>query len=530
MLFIAALFVSCLVTLLLAGYAWARRDAPTAKAVTALMLGISWWTLCYALARLHGVAPELIPQPPAMPVFWFRLMFIGVGIVPAAFLIFMLQYTGTRERIRPRLVVGLSIVPALIVFLAFTDGTFHQSFLDGFKGGDDPSEFVGGPAFLLHLVYSYLLSLIAYGLLIRFIIQTPAYRKQAILLLIGSFTSSVANVVTVLQALPDPLKGLDISPFGFFIAALVMVLNIRKEGFLDLMPIARSVVFDHMADGILVTDPAGRLVDCNPAALRLFSNHPRSLARGHYISELLPELFQDGTQLPEVHTGGRVLNVQHDRFFGDSGSVRGHVYGFRDVTELKETEAHLREQLANNEALREALKEESIRDPLTGLYNRRWLDEVLEREIPRALRENQPLSFCIIDLDRFKKVNDDWGHDAADRILVALGRLLRDGSRKHDVAARFGGEEFVLILPGQDLEAAREVVERLKSRFSNLDFRPEGPTNLTFSAGLACVPAHASDRETLFRMADKALFQAKEEGRNRVLIDGGAPRTSQPNE
>ncbi len=284
-----------------------------------------------------------------------------------------------------------------------------------------------------------------------------------------------------------------------------------------------------MADGILVTDPEGRLVDRNPAALELFSNRPRSLDRGHPISELLPELFQDGEHLPEVHIGGRVLNVQHDRFFSASGSVRGHVYGFRDVTELKETEAHLREQLASNEALREALKEESIRDPLTGLYNRRWLDEVLEREIPRALRENQPLSFCIIDLDRFKKVNDDWGHDAADRVLVALARLLQEGSRKHDVAARFGGEEFVLVLPGQDLGAAHEVIERLKRRFSELDFRPGGPANLTFSAGLACIPTHASDRETLFRTADRALFRAKDEGRNRVLISG-APPTSQPNE
>lgn len=256
MLFIPALFLSCLVTLLLARYAWVRRDVPTAKAILVVMLGLSWWTFCYALALLHGQAPGLIPQPPGMPLFWFRLMFVGVVVIPAAFLIFVLQYTGTRERIRPRLVVTLSIIPALTVLLILTDGSLHQWFLGGFREGDDRASFAGGPGFLLHLAYSYLLSLAAYVLLIRFIIQTPAYRKQAVLLLVGTVMSTLANLATILQMVPDSLKGLDISPFGFFITGLFMFVNIRKAGFLDVMPIARSVVFEHMADGIMVTDAA----------------------------------------------------------------------------------------------------------------------------------------------------------------------------------------------------------------------------------------------------------------------------------
>lgn len=521
MLFIPALFLSCLVTLLLARYAWVRRDVPTAKAILVVMLGLSWWTFCYALALLHGQAPGLIPQPPGMPLFWFRLMFVGVVVIPAAFLIFVLQYTGTRERIRPRLVVTLSIIPALTVLLILTDGSLHQWFLGGFREGDDRASFAGGPGFLLHLAYSYLLSLAAYVLLIRFIIQTPAYRKQAVLLLVGTVMSTLANLATILQMVPDSLKGLDISPFGFFITGLFMFVNIRKAGFLDVMPIARSVVFEHMADGIMVTDAAGRLVDRNPAALRLFATDDSSLDRGSDIADLLPELFRGGELVDEVETGGRVLSVQHDRFYGASGSLRGHVYGFRDVTELKRTEENLRQQLASNEQLRRALKEESIRDPLTGLYNRRWLDEVLEREIPRTLREKTELSFCIMDLDHFKQVNDTWGHDVGDRVLVKLASLLKDGSRKHDVAARFGGEEFVLVLPGLGAGRAREVIERILARFREMDFGVDGLQGLTFSAGLAVVPADGSDRETLFRVADNALYQAKDTGRNRIVrLDG----------
>ncbi|UZD66104.1 diguanylate cyclase [Marinobacter sp. AN1] len=517
MLFIAALFVSCLVTLLLARYAWVRRDAPTARAVAVMMAGVSWWTLCYALELLHSSAPGLAPEPGALPLFWFRLMFIGVVLLPASFLVFVLLYTGVKERISASLITLLAVEPVLVVLVALTDGTFHDWFLAGFTS-DSGQPFRGGPAFWLHALYSYVVTLAAYVLLIRFIIQSRSYRKQAALLLFGGMVSSLANILTILRALPEPLQGLDISPFGFLVTAVLMLLNIRKQGFLDVMPIARSLVFEHMADGVLVADARGRLVDRNPAARQFFESDGRRLLRGEMVGELVPGLLQGHQFTPELEANGRILSVQRNLFRTGTGKLRGIVYVFRDVTELKRTEADLREKLERIEELRNALKEESIRDPLTGLYNRRWLDEVLEREIPRALREQRPLTFCIMDLDHFKRVNDDWGHDVGDRILVALAKLLQDGSRKQDVAARFGGEEFVLVLPGIDPQSALEVVGRLRSAFSDMDFSPGGPVRLTFSAGLACVPGHASDRETLFRMADRALYQAKEQGRDRVVI------------
>lgn len=526
MLYIAALFVSFLVTLFLARYAWIRREIPAARAVAVMMVGVSWWTLFFAIQLLHGAFPEAIPQPENMPLFWFRLMFIGVGLLPASFLVFVLLYTGIQDRVSRRLVGFLAIEPVLVVLAALTDGFFHDWFLGGFIPGSD-SEFLGGPAFWLHTLYSYLLAFVAYGVLIRFIIRSRAYRVQAILLLLGGMASSGANIMTILKWVPASLEGMDVSPFGFLVTAVVMLLNVRSQGFLDVMPIARSLVFHHMTDGVLVTDGHGRLVDSNPSARQLLEGTGKSFVRGGSVQKFLPVLFSGRHVVSELEVDGRVLNVRKNVFHGKSGKVRGVIYSFRDVTELKQTEAALREKLERIEELRNALKEESIRDPLTGLYNRRWLDEVLEHEIPRALRENRPLTFCIIDLDRFKRVNDDWGHDVGDRVLVALAKLLQDGSRKQDVAARFGGEEFVLVLPGLDPESAREVVGRLKGEFAALDFRPNGPGRLTFSAGLACVPGHASDREALFRMADRALYQAKDEGRDRVVI-ASMPKRGEP--
>lgn len=521
MLYVSALFVSCLVTLFLGRYAWIRRDIPAAKSVAAMMMGISWWTLCYAVQLMRGAFPDVIPQPDTLPLFWFRLMFIGVGVLPASFLTFVLQYTGVMDRIRPRLVLLLSIIPTLVVVVALTDGPYHDWFLAGFTAAPGQT-FAGGAVFWLHALYSYLVTLIAYGYLIRFIIRSRVYRTQAVILLFGGLASSVANLLTITGALPDSLQGLDISPFGFLITAIVMLLNVRSHGFLDVMPIARSLVFEHMADGVLVTDGQGRLVDRNPAAGDFFEIGDRRLVRGERIADLMPELFASGETVSEVEFNSRCFSIQKNTFHGARGKVRGVVFSFRDVTDLKHTEDNLREQLARNEELSRALKEESIRDPLTWLYNRRWLDEILEQEIPRALRDHNSLSFCLIDLDHFKQVNDNWGHDVGDRILVALARLLKEGSRKHDVAARFGGEEFVLVLPGLDATRGREVIERLLKAFSELDFGVGGPGNLTFSAGLAVVPDHASDRENLFKMADRALYQAKEAGRNRVVVQGAA--------
>ncbi|WP_328188507.1 diguanylate cyclase [Marinobacter sp. OP 3.4] len=529
MLFVTALFVSCLVTLGMMIFAWHRREVRTAPAIAVLMGGLSWWTFCYALLILHVRHPDVVPTLFNDPLFWFRLMFVGVVVLPAALIIFVLQYTGYRQRIGPRFIALLSVIPVLCMIANFTEGMGHQWFMGGFEPGGK-NTFKGGPAFWLHALYSYILMFIAYSLLIRFAIQNPQYRRQALLFLAGNTVVLVMNVVTIMQWMPESWGKLDLSPFGFVVASLIMALNIRREGFLDLMPVARSLVFERMADGVLVTDTRGRLLDRNPAAQEMFSMAGVDVSRGVVLQQALPDLFQEGPPAEEFTLAssdgedGRHwdLNVRRTELRNRRNQVKGYVYGFRDVTELKAVEDSLRQQLADNEALRRALKEESIRDPLTGLYNRRWLDEVLEREIPRALREQQPLSFCVMDLDHFKQVNDNWGHDVGDRILVALARLLQEGSRKHDVAARFGGEEFVLVLPGLDATRGREVIERLLTAFSELDFGAGEPGNLTFSAGLAVVPDHASDRENLFKMADRALYRAKEAGRNRVLVQDTA--------
>lgn len=160
-----------------------------------------------------------------------------------------------------------------------------------------------------------------------------------------------------------------------------MLLNIRKQGFLDVMPIARSLVFEHMADGVLVADARGRLVDRNPAARQFFESDGRRLLRGEMVGELVPGLLQGHQFTPNLRPTA-ASSASSATFFVLERESCGYCLCLPGRHRTQADRSRSAGKLERIEELRNALKEESIRDPLTGLYNRRWLDEVLEREIP----------------------------------------------------------------------------------------------------------------------------------------------------
>ncbi|MBI4762805.1 MAG: diguanylate cyclase [Chloroflexota bacterium] len=170
--------------------------------------------------------------------------------------------------------------------------------------------------------------------------------------------------------------------------------------------------------------------------------------------------------------------------------------------------------------LRETLRQQSIRDPLTGLYNRRYLEETLRREILRAQRANSTLGMIMLDIDHFKRFNDTHGHEAGDAVLSALGRFMQSQVRGEDIACRYGGEEFILVLPGASLEVTRERAEQLRVGAQTLGVR-SGDMELeaiTLSLGVSVWPQHGKTAEAVIKAADAALYRAKREGRNRVEV------------
>lgn len=186
---------------------------------------------------------------------------------------------------------------------------------------------------------------------------------------------------------------------------------------------------------------------------------------------------------------------------------------------LNKANQELQKQLEQIEKLQTDLQEQVIRDPLTGLYNRRYLSETLERELARAERETYPVSFVMIDIDHFKNINDAFGHDAGDLLLKKLASLLVSQTRVGDIVYRYGGEEILVILPNVTVEATHQITERWRTTFMGATLPLKyNNTRATISCGISAYPIHGRTANDLITFADKAMYQAKAAGRNQVTI------------
>ncbi len=192
----------------------------------------------------------------------------------------------------------------------------------------------------------------------------------------------------------------------------------------------------------------------------------------------------------------------------------------------EELEEKVRERTQALVEANERLAQLAVTDGLTGLYNHRYLCEQLVLEVERSLRTRLPLATLMIDVDHFKLYNDRYGHPAGDEVLRTVARLLTDERRVTDVVARYGGEEFALLLVDADAAVAATLAERLRARVAAFRFPgddEDGHRHITISIGVAVCPADAATPDALLKLADDALYRAKEGGRNRVVLAGARP-------
>jgi diguanylate cyclase (GGDEF)-like protein/PAS domain S-box-containing protein len=289
-----------------------------------------------------------------------------------------------------------------------------------------------------------------------------------------------------------------------------------------------------MPDGVMVLDAQNRVVDINPAMERLLEK-PLS----HYLGERAPEVFDGWMQRTDLLAGKvetraelilpkdplRYLDLRVTPLYDRDQRINGRLMIFRDVTESKQDEKRLRYvnerlhvQLIEIGLLQSKLREQAIRDPLTNLFNRRYLEETLDRELARAGRESYPVCVIMVDLDYFKKINDTYGHDAGDQVLKALARTLSEQSRRGDFACRYGGEEFVIVMPNITERTAYERAKKLRRCLRALQIPYEHyKLTTTISMGIACYPQNGDTRQALLRASDQAMYAAKKAGRDYIL-------------
>jgi diguanylate cyclase (GGDEF)-like protein len=174
----------------------------------------------------------------------------------------------------------------------------------------------------------------------------------------------------------------------------------------------------------------------------------------------------------------------------------------------------------SNIKLREELREQAIRDPLTGLYNRRYLEESLAHELYRSQRQKVQLCVAMIDLDEFKQINDSFGHGAGDFVLHHIGRILRENLRNTDILSRYGGDEFFLVLPDSSLDDTRQRLDQIRILIKEQAIRYGekliGP--MTVSTGIAEAKEHSFVAREIIRAADEALYTAKQAGNDQIFI------------
>lgn len=289
-------------------------------------------------------------------------------------------------------------------------------------------------------------------------------------------------------------------------------------------------ITETVVDAIISIDEEGHIIICNPATKKIFGYEDEII--GSNITTLMPERFRN------AHQSGmnRYLNTGIPRIIGRTVEVVGmkkdgiefpielslstwrtdercYFTGIiRDITERKQMEHILIED-------NKKLEELSIRDSLTNVYNRRYAYQVLESEFNRSKRYKTPLSCLLIDADHFKKINDQYGHPFGDKVLVNFASLLQKMARTTDIVSRFGGEEFLVILPDIDMKGAAGFAERLRETISKqkIECKEENIcVVLTISIGACSFTENTANITELLHQADIALYEAKRLGRNRV--------------
>jgi diguanylate cyclase (GGDEF)-like protein/PAS domain S-box-containing protein len=288
-------------------------------------------------------------------------------------------------------------------------------------------------------------------------------------------------------------------------------------------------LFEAAQDGILLLDSeTGKITDVNPFLVKMLG-----YTREEFVEKRLWEVgaFKDieasqkafealqkneyirYEDLPLRAKNGKLIDVEFVSNVYLVGNEKVIQCNIRDITERKQA----LDALLKNQAL---LREQSVRDHLTGLFNRRYMEETLERELLRASRKGLSLGIMMLDVDHFKRFNDTWGHAAGDEILRELGNLLLGQVRGEDIASRYGGDEFIIVLPDASREVTRERANRLCEHTRRLKIHFKGQTfeMISFSVGVAAFPENGTTSAEILKAADTALYRAKHEGRNRVVV------------
>ncbi len=504
--------------------AWQNRRNPVAQWFAATLAFMLWWAIGYTF--------ELMSTTKGQMLFWANLQFVGVGAAWICWWETVRRYVGVRAL--PRALTALIwAIPLVTLLFAFWNPA-------GLFRGEAQVVMGASPFPVLDPQYGpwhryvfmpevAVLNGATLVILLRALTRASSfYRRQYMLLLIALILPLGATIQYVFGLGLWAHYNLTVAVAG--LSGILLAIGLFRWRLFNMVPFARGLVVENLADGVIVADSAGCLADLNGAAEAILGlkrkevvGRPTATVLLHHAA--LAELLTDGSseQQPVAEDPARTETTfaldGQIRHFGLTGSpvlwhdgeVLGRAVVVHDITERVR--------------LTEQTRKLADTDDLTRLVNRRRFLEVAAKELERCQRYGHSLSLALFDIDHFKKVNDTYGHRAGDMALVQLASACLRTFRRVDLVGRFGGEEFAVLMPETDLENALPSCERFCRFVEGLDIsigdKSTEPLRLTVSGGVAefdaCLDECRDGLDSLIARADDALYQAKSAGRNTVL-------------
>jgi len=507
--------------------AWRRRatNLTLAVAVATAMAGACWWSV--------GLTVQQVATNETVAAIATLMTFTGPSTMCAAFACLGLAIARPQWVPQRRLVAALLVEPALMT-LAATTNPWHLLVYRG-AGAAQLTESAGwtyGPVFWLDTWFTYLEMIIGLGLIAwAWWAASPAFRGQRLAVFLSALVPFVANVAFLIGGLADVL---DPTPLGLAVTGTIIWYAVFRQDLFTFSPVARALIVDQIGDAVVVISPSGRVLDLNPAGNDLVQamnpgahTTPLGAPGKDLFGDVIASADDPETEVVVELPGGRAeFQVRATSLVDRHHRALGSVYVARNVTEanalsrrLATAHSQLVRQVETIELLRADLVELASRDPLTGLHNRRHLVERFASMLAAADAANGTLAVALFDVDKFKSINDDYGHLAGDVVLVALAHRIQELAPAGALVARWGGEEFFVALSGADAATGLAFADGLRHRCAQDVIDVDGRTiRCTLSGGVAVYPISSTTIDGLFHAADLAMYQAKKAGRNVVRL------------
>lgn len=514
-LIIVFLLITALGTLILSIYSAKRLKISCKIAFIFFLLSICIYTLGYAFELSQDTATGIFLA--------LKIEYIGIPFISFFWFLLALRYNGYNKK-NILLILLLSIIPATTILILFTNNYHHFHYINISMNNTGPfpvAVLTKGPWFYIDYVYKNILILGGILIFLKIILKKRGLRrKQAIIIFIGSLIASSGNIMGILGVNPYGL-GLDLNPFYLALSVPLFGFAMFRLRMFNITPIARNRIFEKMKDPIIVLDSKNRIADYNTVSGDLLPELTKD-SIGLFIHDILKDystfihiLITPDNKNKEIelklNNTTRFYSISKTKLFSTTNRHIGYIIVLHDITEQKN--------------LLDKMHKIATIDALTEIYNRRFFMELCLKEMKLMNRYNRPLSMLMLDIDFFKKVNDKFGHPAGDLVLKNTASSLKNILRACDISGRYGGEEFIALLPETNLQGAVCIAERLRKQISTLENNYKGQSiNITVSIGIAHINFNELTEitdynkilDSLLYESDQALYRAKEQGRNQV--------------